>query len=644
MVDNISTGNVIQLRPRGKSTEQTQQKENQEKELTLSERSVQMLERMDKTLGSVSASMMNQTSIMQETLKFHRDALAAQRQEKMRGFDQPGGGGKGGGGGWQEAPSMKPDSGQMKKWLDYLIESTKTGTHSFLGALGGAIGGVRFAPAIIAGVTMAVAPTLGAFVGDLAKELIAQTGTVDRSVLDSFDQSFVRGGTMGVLGMLFGKKFAALFAVGGAVSPMFDSTLQTIFDRDGDGIMSAFGYEFGPDKLGAISSAVGAGLAVALTSSKTRNLIGGAVSATFSTIGWKASVFGAVAGLAYMFGDEIRGGLESMGAEESTADFWTTALQVGSFAAMFVPGGLLAKAIIGLAVGIGGSLIDWYNKATTEADAYVNDKFSKFSLVESKARMGHILTEEDLNVIKEARQVAGTVVSSEGSWLPGAPDAAEVEEARKVRARAIELLEQSNFGTELPANAAVARAGLAGQHAQQEIDNFIMEYLPSGGNANDVLSNNDISNLIESSMESLAGRGVSGITPEELGAIIAEAGYGTIVHHDNNMERIMQAIHAADLDELEKKFFKRSKIITGPNEAEMVPVENGGKLNTTIDAVETKAEEAAKSGGTTVIAPTGGTNVTTATTQVGGSTTTVNNTTVVGGSDLDPGYPRHFGQ
>ena len=160
----------------------------------------------------------------------------------------------------------------------------------------------------------------------------------------AFAEATVAAGTFGILGGLFGKRVGAIFA-GAAAGNSLGGSLFDGLDEDKDGIITAFGLEFGKEDFAAVGTALGGSLGLFLPSILSA-AIGPIFAAMTGPVGLVALSAAAIFTGVHLFdkwvknrrkevidsvNEEIENGLDKL-AKESDRTFWDK-VRVGIFGA-----------------------------------------------------------------------------------------------------------------------------------------------------------------------------------------------------------------------------------------------------------------------------------------------------------------------
>jgi hypothetical protein len=247
------------------------------------------------------------------------------------------------------------------------------------------------------GFVLAIADSIGDFIGTLTTESIKALGASDDVSL-AFGEAFNAAFSWGLLGSLFGRRFAKIFAIGAASG----SLISNLFGIDDEqAVLEAFGAEF----TAADFAEIGGILALAFGPSLIRRLfmsevltkgVGGAVlrpalagsfQSAFRAVGWGTMI----AGIGTLLGNAITaaGAPEEVGNAVSWTGMYAGAgFTIGS---MFGPGGAVLGAIAGLAIGLGGALLDYLSddefieRAKQQLQTILDNEMLKETVLDSAA-------------------------------------------------------------------------------------------------------------------------------------------------------------------------------------------------------------------------------------------------------------------
>lgn len=222
------------------------------------------------------------------------------------------------------------------------------------------------------GIALAIAKPLGDFVTGAVTETFEQMGA-NPAISAAFGDAFGGAVEWATIGSIFGKKYALLFGLGGALG----ETIGNIIGASEDKIFEAFGMAFSQQDLVNYGSILGTVFGPKLlmgaigdalidnVDDVAKATLKGSLRASFvegfslkklgKGAGWGALVAGVgnllAIGITSMTGSKELGEVMSWGSSAAGIG-----LTIGS---MFGPQGALIGAIAGFAIGAGASLIGW---------------------------------------------------------------------------------------------------------------------------------------------------------------------------------------------------------------------------------------------------------------------------------------------
>lgn len=259
-----------------------------------------------------------------------------------------------------------------------VTEEASNGISKFLGLTLSALGSLSFSGIasilLKGGLALAIAKPLGSFVEGIV------TQSLEGLMLDDGVSSIV-GEAIGsavqwaTIGRIFGKKFALLFGVGGALG----ETIGNIIGANEDNIYNAFGMAFSQQDIITVGTILGTVFGPSLIKSALANEVVDNVNDAskaqlkpgikssfmkgFKGIGKGLGWGLAIAGIGELLAIAITNatGSESLGDVTS----WTAnGIALGS---MFGPTGMLIGGIAGFAIGAGFAINDYAEKRAQEA-------------------------------------------------------------------------------------------------------------------------------------------------------------------------------------------------------------------------------------------------------------------------------------
>ena len=607
MVDEISTGKVVHPSEQTQSTDVLPSSEITEvkdvKQEELSEKSLQVLQRMEKSFDSLTNSLKRNNVLMQETLKFHQDTFEKQERDKLREFDQQ-----------QEdelrnRPSQEPDidDKKAKSWFSELLGQTKSGIGgigNFFGSLFGVAGGLlsgkagMMGMAGMGGLALALVPSLREYLIRFTKQTLKNIGIPPEAVEKMFE--FLEWMSSNIIdGLKWAWKNGWNFLV------WAEDIRQKIID---------------------------------VTAKLLDTITKDAVAAYNWTVDTAVAAWDWTTGLAETIGNmlntvsqKILAGIDaiSAGAEE----IWKQVKEDGLFQTMFSYGGKLWKSITGLAVGIGSALVDWFNGETDKAKKMRERLFSDVEDFEFLTNAGIGLGKYERERLEEAKSDAESVLAD-----PDKHTAEEIAAAESMLGRVTDIERKS---AELDKKIGSAESFKFNDAARNELRhtlNTIKQFVPPGGE----LSDQDVKDILHATMELLDKHGIDPTQENVLNTIrqVDAHLFDMIKNRPSNLDGLEKVFKELGLEPTftgaDKKPFV-SDSLNNPSAFEQ------GKND--ISSYLDKIDKAGSSKGKTVVIPQGGgQSVVMNSNQVGGSNMTVYSTTVVGSHDLNPGYPSYFGK
>lgn len=306
---------------------------------------------------SIDRNLSEQTAILRSNLGLQTEEIERQRREEsLREVSNP-------------APTPRPPSNSRA--------DTQETDKSFFGGLAGLIAG-RLTGMNMAGLTGIVAkglyagfvgflaPAIGTWMGDFVEQSLKNLNVNDL-IASAGGDAIGSATTMGLIGSIFSKRIGVLFAAGGFMYSFADDLLVAMGFTEEQMSEALIGSFTTQDVAGGVMFAIGTALSTVLLKkslwSGLFSMSGTAASAILSKTGLgllgKVTIPTAVIGAYLMYGDAAKKAIEEMGVPKDIAD---VVVDVGSYTAMgasigsmFGPGGTVAGAAIGLALGIGRS-------------------------------------------------------------------------------------------------------------------------------------------------------------------------------------------------------------------------------------------------------------------------------------------------
>lgn len=148
----------------------------------------------------------------------------------------------------------------FKKLIDTISEELKSAKENVQGI---GLGGILRNLALAALVPIAASLVEG-FTTELTENGLEYLGIENEDIRNSLAEALGAAGFWGVIGRVFGRRVAAIFAVAGAASSLFSDTMSLLFEENENGMYEAFGQEFSPEVFDAIGGVIGAAIAVFL--------------------------------------------------------------------------------------------------------------------------------------------------------------------------------------------------------------------------------------------------------------------------------------------------------------------------------------------------------------------------------------------
>lgn len=228
------------------------------------------------------------------------------------------------------------------------------------------------------GLFLAIAPFVGSFVEKMVEEgleALSFDSTMATDIASGIGSAF----QWGIVGRIFGRKFAAIFAVG---SVLYDHILNGI-DPDGDGIVEAFGKEFNADTMAKIGAIFASALGYAVISKAIKGALFGKAIGAASTGALKPTLATAfsnglvkkmgISGIIYSAGELIGEGIKSVTGSEELGNAVSTTTKFVAAGALFGVHGALVGAIAGIAFTGANWLLTWFR----EKDATIEERLKK---------------------------------------------------------------------------------------------------------------------------------------------------------------------------------------------------------------------------------------------------------------------------
>lgn len=419
--------------------------------------------KFEKVLGSIEKQLVMQSSFL-ESIYYLQSAQVESDKERMEDTAR-----------MQQlialrernAPSIDDryedlnDSSQQPKPTPADESKISTGIAGLIGMVLGKLSISNIASMLLkGGIALAIAKPLGDFVTGAVSEALDQMGA-DPAIAAAFGDAFGGAVEWATIGSIFGKKYALLFGLGGALG----ETIGNLIGASEDKIFEAFGMAFSQQDLINYGSILGTVFGPKLLMSAlgdtvidnvgdvTKATLKGGLRASFiegfslkklgKGAGWGALVAGVgnllAIGITSMTGSKELGDVMSWGSSAAGIG-----LTIGS---IFGPEGALIGAIAGFAIGAGASLIGWMQE---QSDAQAQ---------QIKARTEQSLSSAD-EAIKAGRyDVAKSILESADESIAQLSIGNTAEDAAKYLTRLDALRSEVAKGIGGAEGAAVLSAG-----------------------------------------------------------------------------------------------------------------------------------------------------------------------------------------
>lgn len=332
---------------------------------------------------SIDRSLMEQTAILRSNLSMNSEEIERLRREaNFRQNSQ------------QNTESVEPKSRPIPE-----VDGAAT-DKSFFGGIaaliGGAFSGVGLSAfrgvigkSVISAFGLFLAPAIGNWVSDFIEQSLKNLN-FDEITASVAGDALGNATTMGILGSIISKRMGLLFAGGGFVASFADDIASALgFTEEQmqkDLILGLSAQDVSQGVMFAIGTTLSGILMKKSIWSGLFSMSGTAVSAILSKTGLgilaRTTIPMAVAGLYLTYGEEAKRFLDDYVPEDIanvTVDSLGMAATGATIGAMFGPGGMIAGAAIGLALGIGRSIFSWLNDREKEAEEKYRKKLDSMS-------------------------------------------------------------------------------------------------------------------------------------------------------------------------------------------------------------------------------------------------------------------------
>lgn len=287
---------------------------------------------------------------------------------------------------------------------------------AIIGGATAALSGIslyRLGGLVLRAVPLAIlAPFIGEFIGTFAEESIRNILSIGLpeggnfsdefdSFLTGFGEAMVKGGTWASIGLIFGRRYAAIFGLAGIGSNVLSPKLEKFLKKSGyseDGIIEAFGEQFDASGVATtVATLLSGGISLALLSPRLWARVG---------------IPGLVITGVLAFSKNLKDWLEEQGMNQQiTQDLvdTTSFTAIGaSLGMMFGPKGAIIGAAIGLAIGMGAAVVRWLNRVRDrQKDIFDEEVAETMSMIDKVMSENRDFTPEEL------QQIHSTILSAE---------------------------------------------------------------------------------------------------------------------------------------------------------------------------------------------------------------------------------------
>lgn len=332
---------------------------------------------------SIDRSLMEQTAILRSNLSMNSEEIERLRREaNFRQNSQ------------QNTESVEPKSRPIPE-----VDGAAT-DKSFFGGIaaliGGAFSGVGLSAfrgvigkSVISAFGLFLAPAIGNWVSDFIEQSLKNLN-FDEITASVAGDALGNATTMGILGSIISKRMGLLFAGGGFVASFADDIANALgFTEEQmqkDLILGLSGQDISQGVMFAIGTTLSGILMKKSVWSGLFSMSGTAASAILSKTGLgilaRTTIPMAVAGLYLTYGEEAKRFLDNYVPEDIaniTVDTLGMAATGASIGAMFGPGGMIAGAAIGFALGLGKTIFDWLGDRQKKAEEEYRKKLDSIS-------------------------------------------------------------------------------------------------------------------------------------------------------------------------------------------------------------------------------------------------------------------------
>lgn len=377
------------------------------------------LDKFSEVFDSISTNILENTHLLRENLKLNIENLNnIKNKEKLDKFNEQ-----------LEKDTDKKKQEFLNNVRDENIKTENDDGFNFpnlgLGIFGGLASFSKVGGLALAGI---MGPIVAKVVDGILTESLESTG-FSKSLASSLGDS-VGGATLGVvLGRVFGKRVSMLFGAAGFAASFGDDLLRASGFSDEDmkkTAVKAFGMEISVETVtDTVLGAMGLGISSYLTSSSFKDTLknvytnSGGFGALKSLKGLGAVAALAVGGLYVMYGDAAKKYLEEqMNVDHDIANVAVdTTYYTGEFAsigAMFGPEGALVGAALGLAVGLGSSILGWLQDNAAESMKKTDEELDKLNKFNKKELLDKVSKGEDVSdLLSEEAKKSGMAYAND---------------------------------------------------------------------------------------------------------------------------------------------------------------------------------------------------------------------------------------
>jgi hypothetical protein len=347
------------------------------------------LDRFEDIFQTIQFNVVMQSAMLREMIDIDNNALKMQMEEARRA---------------ENARLLSLVAGNDdNKSVNKSVEKSRTDiqtvnrsgllpTFDFAELLQGGRGLLSLGTLFKGGLAAFLAPIIGEFVGDFVEQSMLNANfseELSKSLGDAAD----RGAMAATIGSIFGKRAAAVFGAAGFASS-FSDEMMDFMGLDPNNMQNILGMEFSNQQITeGILGAAGLAAGTALTSESLWKSLLNPVYDTVSAIsknakflimtkGLQLGAATAIMGLYLAYGDEAKLWLEEnagmpQGFADMAVDGLSFAATGASLGSMFGPKGALVGAGLGLAVGIGATVLGWLQKNYEETKQKYKEALDK---------------------------------------------------------------------------------------------------------------------------------------------------------------------------------------------------------------------------------------------------------------------------